>query len=154
MQNSPLYEDVVAEVGAFLCAAIERAIKAGVSSSKIIIDPGIGFGKRLEDNLEIIRNLNRLALICTKDYPLLMGLSRKRFTGEIIGGDVARIVVQNHQLQNNYPDNTGDRLSATLAANAVSILGGAAIIRVHDVREHLDLAKMLCALKPISQRAV
>jgi len=126
--ETPWYEDIVGEVGAYLRAAAERAIAAGVSPEKIIVDPGIGFGKQLEDNLELIRRLPRLAEICGKDYPVLVGLSRKSFIGAVTGRD------------------TGERLSGTLAANAAAIMGGAAILRLHDVKEHLDLVKMLLAL--------
>ena len=84
--------------------------------------------KRLEDNLELLRRLKRLAEICGKDYPLLVGLSRKSFIGEITGRDAE------------------DRLPGTLAANASAIMRGANIIRVHDVKEHRDLARTLFAL--------
>ena len=135
MQEAPLYEDVVAEVGSYLGVAAERAVAAGISPEKIIVDPGIGFGKRLQDNLEIIRRIAcfaripRLAEICGKDYPVMVGLSRKSFIGEICGRGV------------------DERLSGTLAANGAAIMGGAKILRVHDVKEHLDLVKMLFALR-------
>jgi len=117
------------EVGAFLKAAGERAIAAGIQKGKIIVDPGIGFGKDLRGNLEILRRLPYLAEICGKDYPLLVGLSRKSFIGEITGQDVL------------------ERLPGTLAANGAAIMDGADIIRVHDVKEHRDLVKMLYALR-------
>ncbi|MCL2381465.1 MAG: dihydropteroate synthase [Treponema sp.] len=129
MQEAPLYGDVVAEVGTYLKAAAERAIAAGIPPGKIIVDPGIGFGKRLQDNLELIRRLPCLAEICGNDYPVLVGLSRKNFIGEITGRDVP------------------DRLWGTLAANAAAVMGGAAIIRLHDVPEHLDMVKTLFALR-------
>ena len=131
MQEDPRYGDPVAEVGAYLKAAAERALAAGLSPEKIIIDPGIGFGKSLEDNLEIIRCLPRLAEICGKDYPVMVGLSRKSFIGEICSRNGTA---------------SGDRLSGTLAANGAAIMGGADIIRVHDVKEHVDLVKILFAL--------
>jgi dihydropteroate synthase len=124
-----LYEDAVAEIGAYLRAAAERAIDAGISKERIILDPGFGFGKNPGDDLEILRRLPRLAEICGKDYPLLAGLSRKRFIGAITGREAA------------------ERLSGTLAANCAAIMGGADIIRVHDVKEHVDLVKMLFALR-------
>jgi dihydropteroate synthase len=106
---------------------VKRALEAGISPEKIILDPGIGFGKGLKDNLQIIR---LLAEICGKDYPILVGLSRKNFIGEITG---------------NYgaARDAEDRLAGTLAANAAAILAGANIIRVHDVKEHVDLARVL-----------
>ena len=132
MQKAPRYEDAIAEIGTFLKAATERAVAAGISREKIIVDPGIGFGKLLKDNLDIIRGLPRLAEICGKDYPVLIGLSRKSFIGAVTG--------------RNEPKDVTDRLWGTLAANAAAIMGGAAIIRIHDVKEHLDLVKMLSVL--------
>ena len=129
MQEAPSYEDPVAEVGAYLKAAAERAAAAGISPENIIVDPGIGFGKGLEDNLEILRRLPCLAEICGKHYPVLVGLSRKSFVGAVTGRDA------------------DDRLWGTLAANAAAIMGGAAVIRLHDVKEHLDLVKILFALR-------
>ena len=151
MQDSPSYSDTVAEVASFLASAVKQALDAGVSPEKIIIDPGIGFGKNLEDNLEILGSLDRLrslvsfavckescensacsprlAEISGRDYPVLMGLSRKSFIGEVTGRCVT------------------ERLAGTIAANGVAIMGGANIIRVHDVKEHRDLVKMLFALR-------
>ena len=131
MQEAPYYDDAVAEIRAYFASAVERAQAAGIRAEKIILDPGIGFGKRLEDNLEIIRRLPSLAEISGKDYPVLVGLSRKSFIGEICG-----------RMDPN------ERLAGTLAANGAAIMGGAKIIRVHDVKEHVDLAKMLFALCP------
>jgi len=136
MQEAPRYEDIVAEVGAYLETAAERAAAAGIAAEKIIVDPGIGFGKRLEDNIELLcritrfKQLPRLAKICGKDYPVLVGLSRKSFIGEITGRGQA-----------------GEGLYGTLAANAAAIMGGANIIRLHDTKEHLDLVKILFALR-------
>ena len=150
MQDAPRYGDLFAEIDAFLSEAAQRAVAAGISPEKIIIDPGIGFGKRLEDNLEILRRiacfgrLPRLAEICGKDYPVLIGLSRKSFIGEIIGrqNSSRRIAARL-----STASDAEDRLSGTLAANGVAIMGGADIIRVHDVKEHMDLVKMLFALR-------
>lgn len=128
MQEAPHYNDLAAELRSWFASAVERALAAGVSREKIILDPGIGFGKSFADNLEIIRRLayyTRLAENSGKDYPVLVGLSRKSFIGEI----------------------TADGLSGTLAANAAAIMGGADIIRVHDVKEHTELAKVLFALR-------
>lgn len=129
MQDSPRYGNAAGEVNAWLLDAASRARASGIPAEKIILDPGIGFGKSLDDNLEIIY---RLAEICGKDYPVLIGLSRKNFLGEITGRGVE------------------ERLSATLAANGAAISGGADIIRVHDVKEHRDLARVLFALRPPS----
>ena len=130
MQDSPRYENFTAEINTFFKNAAEMAIAAGIPPEKIILDPGIGFGKSREDCLQIIR---RLAEICGKDYPVLVGLSRKSFIGEIC-------------CRNNIPGGAEGRLSGTLAANAAAIMAGADIIRVHDVKEHVDLTKVLYSL--------
>jgi dihydropteroate synthase len=131
MQASPLYGDVVAEVAGYLQSVAERAVAAGVAGDRIILDPGIGFGKNTEDNIALIRELARLRAL---GYPVLMGLSRKTVIGRITGRDVA------------------DRLAGTLVANTISVLAGANIIRVHDTREHVDLIKVFkacaCAQSP------
>ncbi|MDR0877117.1 MAG: dihydropteroate synthase [Treponema sp.] len=122
MQDKPWYTDAASEVHDYLLQAAARAEHAGIRSSRIILDPGIGFGKRLEDNLHI---LNRLAEICRSGYPVLVGLSRKTFIGELTGRPVP------------------ERLAGTLGANAYSLLKGAKIFRVHDVKETVDLVKVL-----------
>jgi dihydropteroate synthase len=125
MQNAPSYGDPVTEVAAYLRDRVKLAGEAGIGPGKIILDPGIGFGKGTKDNLELLR---RLAEICGKDYPLLVGLSRKSFIGDITGRDAA------------------GRLAGALAANAAAVMNGADIIRVHDVREGADLVKVLHAI--------
>ncbi|MDR2793543.1 MAG: dihydropteroate synthase [Treponema sp.] len=122
MQHEPFYHDVVTEVAFYLKDAVKRALDAGIVEENIILDPGIGFGKRLEDNTALIRHL---AAIRALGYPVLAGLSRKTFIGELTGRDVP------------------DRLAGTLAANAAAIMAGADIIRVHDVKESVDLVKVL-----------
>jgi dihydropteroate synthase len=125
MQENPVYADAASEVRDYLFKAASRAEAAGIGREKIILDPGIGFGKRLEDNLVI---LARLAEICSGDYPVLVGLSRKTFVGELTGRAVE------------------GRLAGTLAAEAFSVFQGAAIIRVHDVAETVDMVKVLFGL--------
>jgi len=125
MQNEPTYSNLAEELKAWFHLAVNRALAAGVEAGKIILDPGIGFGKNLKGNLEILKNL---AEICGKDYPVLVGLSRKSFIGEITGRQAA------------------ERLAGTLAANAAALAGGARIIRVHDVKEHVDLVKIIHAI--------
>jgi dihydropteroate synthase len=114
MQHSPRYEDVVAEVKAFLFERIEAAAACGVSAENIIIDPGIGFGKKLEHNLALLNNLLTLAEL---RRPMLVGISRKSFIGKILGGLEAQ-----------------DRLEGTIAAAVISLMNGAAVLRVHDLR--------------------
>jgi dihydropteroate synthase len=126
MQDEPCYNDVFSEVTAYLLSAAERAEAAGIRREKIILDPGFGFGKSTTDNYCL---LARLAEIRERGYPVLAGLSRKSFIGEIVGQDAA------------------GRLAGTIAANAVAIMAGADIIRVHDVKEGVDLVRVLHAVK-------
>ncbi|HSV98214.1 MAG TPA: dihydropteroate synthase [Spirochaetota bacterium] len=114
MQDNPVYGDVVAEVAGALDERAEYAMSAGIGRDRIILDPGIGFGKTMEHNYLILRNLGRFK---RSGFPLLVGLSRK----SLIGG---------------LYDDESDRLPATIALNAVAVMAGADIIRVHDVREH------------------
>jgi len=114
MQKNPYYNDVIAEISEYLTASADLAIHEGIKKAQIVIDPGIGFGKRLEDNLEIIRNLAKFKIL---GYPLLVGPSRKSFIGAILDLPVEQ------------------RLEGTIAASAACILNGANILRVHDVLE-------------------
>jgi len=127
MQKDPHYDDVVSEVCGFLRQRAEMAKAAGIPSDRIILDPGIGFGKRLEHNLALLRGLPKLALC---GYPVLVGLSRKSFLGQLL----------------DLP--AQERLEGTIAANAIAILGGASIIRVHDVKEGRRTADVAVRLRP------
>ncbi|MDR1374382.1 MAG: dihydropteroate synthase, partial [Treponema sp.] len=126
MQERPRYADIAGELAAYLKAAAGRALDYGIPREHIILDPGIGFGKTPEDNLSI---LACLAEICPPGYPLLVGLSRKNFLGEITGRAAE------------------DRLAGTLAASAAALFFGASILRVHDVKETADLVKVIYAVK-------
>jgi dihydropteroate synthase len=126
MQDKPYYDDVVAEVVAYLAAAAERAQTAGIPARRIILDPGIGFGKRLQDNLDLLAHFDKLVAL---GYPTLMALSRKAFIGKITGRD------------------TDARLAGTMAANAYALFKGAHIIRAHDVGEAVDLANVFYAIR-------
>ena len=114
MQMNPTYDDVAAEIRVFLNQRAQAALAAGISKEKIILDPGIGFGKTLVHNLHI---LGRLKEIVDLGYPALVGASRKSFIGKISGGDES------------------DRLEGSLAAATVAAMAGAKIIRTHDVRQ-------------------
>jgi dihydropteroate synthase len=127
MQKNPVYEALMPEIMDSLRQSILLAVEAGVSEDKIIIDPGIGFGKTFEHNLEIIHNLSGLTLL---EKPVLVGPSRKAFIGKALG--------------NVPPD---ERLEGTAAAVAISILNGADIVRVHDVKEMAKVAKVADAIK-------
>ncbi|MCB0727707.1 MAG: dihydropteroate synthase [Ignavibacteriae bacterium] len=117
MQKDPVYEDVVKEVYDYLQESISIAKKNGIK--QIITDPGIGFGKTLENNLDIIRNLGEFRKL---GFPVLLGVSRKSFIDKI---------------QKTAID---ERLEATIAANTIGIMNGANIIRVHDVKENQKAA--------------
>ena len=124
MQDDPRYEDVVGEVEAFLLGRAEAAEAAGVRRERILIDPGIGFGKSLRHSLELLDSLPRLA---RHGFPVLVGVSRKRFLGAITGREVA------------------NRSAATTAAVALAADRGAAVVRVHDVAEALDAVRVAAA---------
>lgn len=125
MQEAPHYDNVVEEVVAELKESIEIAERAGIKKDKIILDPGIGFAKRFEDNLILIKNIDKIAAL---GYPLLLGVSRKRFIGEIL-------------------DNPTDRrLAGSLAVAVYSASKGVDIMRVHDVRETVEALKVTEAI--------
>jgi dihydropteroate synthase len=114
MQVNPVYDDVVAEVREALAERARMARDAGISPGRIMLDPGIGFGKTLEHNLAII---NRLDSIAALGYPVVLGVSRKAFIGKLTGTEAP-----------------SDRLEGTIASSVIGIVRGAAILRVHDVK--------------------
>jgi dihydropteroate synthase len=119
MQASPTYEDVVAEVAAFLEERMRFAVATGIREERICLDPGIGFGKTVEHNFELVRRLDELTAL---GRPLVVGFSRKSSLGRILGD----------------PDATTGPLSASIAAAVAAYERGATILRVHDVREHVE----------------
>lgn len=125
MQNQPEYADVAAEVRDYLRARLGEAASRGLASETLAVDPGIGFGKTLQHNLEL---LGRLPWLTALGRPVVVGLSRKSFLGKLTGREV------------------GDRLAASIAGLAFSVLQGATIMRVHDVRESWDAVRVLTAL--------
>ncbi|NWF98031.1 MAG: dihydropteroate synthase [Nitrospirae bacterium] len=127
MQKEPFYENLIAEIKQYIEDSINIALNTGIDKDKIIIDPGIGFGKTFEHNLEII---HRLSEFSTFGKPVLIGLSRKAFIGKI--------------LNNASPL---ERVEGTAAAVAISIMNGANIIRVHDVKQMTMVAKVADAIK-------
>lgn len=120
------YLDIVADQIAFFKGSLEIAARAGVSSADVVLDPGIGFGKTHAQNLEALARLDELAVF---GLPILLGTSRKSMIGRILGVP---------------PD---ERLSGTLATNVLGILHGAAILRVHDVRPHVEAARVIDAVR-------
>jgi dihydropteroate synthase len=125
MQKAPVYSDVVREVRDFLAEATQRAEKAGVAPHSILIDPGIGFGKTVVHNLQV---LDRLSLFASLGKPILVGTSRKSFIGKVLG----------------LPPE--ERLFGTVATIVASILRGAHVVRVHDVPETIQAARMTDAI--------
>jgi dihydropteroate synthase len=125
MQVDPRYDDVVAEVGAFLGERARVALAAGITAERICVDPGIGFGKTLEHNIRLLRELGSLVEL---GYPVLVGVSRKRFLGAITGRD------ESH------------RLAGTVGANVAALERGASIFRVHDVRPNRDALDVAAAI--------
>jgi len=112
MQVAPRYEDVVAEVTEFLARRVEVAVAAGIGRDRIMVDPGIGFGKTVEHNLELLARLPELGAL---GLPILIGTSRKSFLGTLTGRSEEQ------------------RLAATIATNVIALLAGASVFRVHDV---------------------
>jgi len=126
MQSHAAYDDVMKEISDELDESVQRALAAGIDKNRIIIDPGIGFAKSAEHNLDVLRGIS---LLKRKGWPVLIGLSRKSFIGRYTGLD------------------TDDRLIPTVAANAISIFQGADIIRVHDVKEAVVTARIADAIR-------
>jgi dihydropteroate synthase len=125
MQQRPEYRDVITEVSAFLGERIAAAEAAGIARERIVLDPGFGFGKTLAHNLDLLREL---AAFRQLGVPVLAGLSRKSMLGAITGREV------------------DERLAASVAAALLAVQKGAAIVRVHDVRETVDALKILNAV--------
>jgi len=126
MQYSASYEDVVADVAAFLAERASACVAAGIDRHRIVLDPGFGFGKTVEHNLTLLRRLSEIAAL---GYPLLAGLSRKSTIGVLTGRNV------------------DDRMAGSVAAALAAVARGAAIVRVHDVRETADALKVWRAVE-------
>lgn len=124
MQNAPHYDDLMREICTFLHQQTAHAEHAGIEHDKIVIDPGIGFGKSVEHNYEILARLDEFLSL---GYPVLVGTSRKSFIGRVL---------------ENAPPESQARLYGTIAMNMLALLKGASILRVHDVKENVDLIKL------------
>lgn len=124
MQKNPTYDDVVADITRFLRETVERAVRKGIDRDSIIIDPGLGFGKTVDHNLEIVSRLKEFRSL---GLPVLVGASRKSFIGKILDRDV------------------DERLSGSLAMLSMCIQNGARVVRVHDVKESVDVVRMTWA---------
>ncbi len=127
MQTHPVYEALIPEIMDYLRCSIRLAVDSGIPEDRVIIDPGIGFGKTFDHNLEIIKNLKEFTLL---GRPVAIGVSRKSFIGKVLGG---------------APPSA--RMEGTAAAVAISIFNGAHIVRVHDVKEMSKVARVADAIK-------
>jgi len=125
MQRDPSYTDVVAEVGAFLAERLQLAVAAGIAEERIWLDPGIGFGKTAEHNLELLRRLPELRRL---GRPLVVGTSRKSFIGRLDGSPAS------------------ERLGGTIASSVLAAAEGAEVLRVHDVAEVAEAMKLAGAV--------
>ncbi|NOT15823.1 MAG: dihydropteroate synthase [Methylotenera sp.] len=125
MQQNPYYDDVVNDVKAFLQTRLDACVKAGIASKRIIVDPGFGFGKTRVHNIALVQQLESFAAL---NQPLLVGLSRKSVLGQMTGNDVDA------------------RLYASIAASVISVMKGAHIVRVHDVKATVDALKVVQAV--------
>ncbi len=128
MQRQPYYKNTISEILRELGPSISHALGAGIPPEMIIIDPGIGFGKRIQDNLRIIKELASLKSL---NFPILIGLSRKSFIGEILDRPVEK------------------RLIGTITANTLAVINGANIIRVHDVGDAVEMVKIIDSVRRI-----
>lgn len=126
MQLAPHYDDVVAEVMVFLQRRVEACCTAGIDRSRLLVDPGFGFGKTLGHNLRLLK---RLALLNSLQLPVLIGLSRKRMLGAVTGRSEK------------------DRVVAGVVAAVLAVQQGACIVRTHDVAETVDAMKLWCAVQ-------
>lgn len=124
--GGPAYADVIAEILTFLTERVELAARAGIERERIVIDPGIGFGKRTEDNLAIMKNMNRFVEL---GHPVLIGASRKRFIAKVVG-----------------VDDPCDRVAGSLTCAVLAAQAGAAMVRVHDVRATVEAIRLRKAI--------
>jgi dihydropteroate synthase len=129
MQLAPHYDDVVREVGAFLEARVQACRAAGVAGDRIVVDPGFGFGKTLEHNLELLRQLRKLG----SEWPIMVGLSRKALVGRITGRAA------------------GERVHGSVALAMMAVINGARIVRVHDVGPTMDALKTVMAVQGLGE---
>jgi dihydropteroate synthase len=125
MQDDPRYDDVVDDIKAFLSERVAFAVGEGIAEDKIAVDPGIGFGKTIEHNLELLRRLDEIAAL---GFEVVIGTSRKSFLGRLTGRD-----------------DPHDRVAATLATTVLAFERGATVFRVHDVAETADALKVAAA---------
>jgi dihydropteroate synthase len=133
MQDNPSYDDVVAEVIASLKQRVDEALAVGIKKHNIMLDPGIGFGKRREDNIALLAQLEKVVAI---GYPVLLGTSRKRFMGSLCS--VSEPI---------------ELVTATAVTTALGVMSGVQMFRVHDVKENKQAAEVAWAIKNASTTA-
>jgi dihydropteroate synthase len=126
MQVQPVYRDVAGEIIGFLQEALDRAVRGGIRRDRIIVDPGIGFGKTFDHNLEILKDLGRFQCL---NAPLLVGSSRKAFIGRILNKEVH------------------ERDTGTMATVAAAVMNGAHMVRVHNVKQAMETVKVIDAIR-------
>jgi dihydropteroate synthase len=126
-EREPVYADVIGDIAAFLQARVQAAVSAGIPASRVLLDPGFGFGKSVAQNVQLLHRLHELLPL---GHRLLVGVSRKSFLGAVTGA--------------NDP---ADRLPATLAAGLLAMRAGAAVLRVHDVAEHAQVRAVFRAAR-------
>ena len=129
MQNNPRYDEVVMEVSQFLRLRYQRCLKQGIAAERMLVDPGFGFGKSLQHNLQLLAHIEALRI---DGCPILVGISRKSMLGQITGRNV------------------DDRLAASVAAAVLAVQNGANIVRAHDVKETVDGLKVWSSLTAAS----
>ena len=125
MQDNPVYDHLIREIMGFLKSAADRAVEGGIDKASIILDPGIGFGKSFDHNLEIIRELHQFQ---TMGMPVMLGTSRKAFLGHLLGNEAHK------------------RDTGTMATIAAGVMNGAHIVRVHNVKRTLETVKIIDAI--------
>lgn len=150
--GGPHYHDVIGEICTFLSDRVQHAVSCGIDAQRIIIDPGIGFGKRVEDNLMILRHVDRFVAM---GQPVLVGASRKSFLGKVphscqarVGEDgveeaTSRVDSVPHDLQ----DGPKNREAGSLACAAIAVMAGACIIRTHDIRPTVEVIRLCTAVR-------
>jgi dihydropteroate synthase len=132
MQDNPYYGDAVREIRVALAARVEAALAAGVEKERIIIDPGIGFGKRRQDNLDLLAHLDTFVEL---GFPVLLGASRKRFMGSLC-----------------HVQEPAELVTATAVTTALGVMAGVKLFRVHDVKENRQAADVAWAIKQSRER--
>lgn len=132
MQDNPYYGDAVREIRAALEARVEAALKAGVKKERIVIDPGIGFGKRRQDNLDLLAHLDAFVEL---GFPVLLGASRKRFMGSLC-----------------HVQEPAELVTATAVTTALGVMAGVKLFRVHDVKENRQAAEVAWAIRQSRER--